>query len=113
MTQSGHGPRQSRVTGTMERQPSLRLDIRGLDHLGPLLGFVSDEFAEIGGRAHKYCAAQVGEPRLEFGIGKARVDFLVEPIDDFSLSTWGRKCDASPGGLVRFTLPPCFRRRHR
>jgi hypothetical protein len=24
------------------------------------------------------------------------------------MSTWGRKCDASPGGLVRFTLPPCF-----
>src|SRR5262245_62052175 len=62
----------------------LRLYVGRPDYLRPLLGFVSDEFAEIGGRAHKYCAAQVGEPRLEFGIGKARVDFLVEPVDDFS-----------------------------
>ena len=33
-----------------------------LDHLAPLLGFVGDELAEVGGRARKRRAAEVGEP---------------------------------------------------
>src|SRR5260370_34406137 len=35
------------VTECLRR--SLRLDVRELDHLGPLLGFVGDQAAEIGG----------------------------------------------------------------
>jgi chromate transporter len=47
----GHWPRQNNVTG------SLRLDIRGLDHLGPLLGFRGYEFAELSGRhRHRHSA---------------------------------------------------------
>jgi hypothetical protein len=36
---------------------SLRLDARELDHRGPFLGFVGNEFPEIGGRAYKRCAS--------------------------------------------------------
>ena len=35
---------------------SLRLDACELDHLGPLLGFVGDELAEVGRRERKHCA---------------------------------------------------------
>src|SRR4029453_12074935 len=31
----------------------LRLDVRGPDHLAPLLGFVGDQLAEMGGRANE------------------------------------------------------------
>src|SRR5215471_7049411 len=55
LTQSGHWPRQSRVTGVTEYRvgtaASVRLDVEGLDHLAPLLRFVGDEFPEIGRRA--------------------------------------------------------------
>src|SRR5262249_21701604 len=61
---------------------SVRLDVGGSDHLGPLFGFLSDELAEVGGRARDDRAAQIGKPRFEFGIGKARIDLFVEPIDD-------------------------------
>src|SRR5262249_16921657 len=71
-------------TAVMECAPrgSLRLDARGLDPLGPLLGFVGNELAEVGGRADKRCASQVGKLRLDFGIDKARVDHRVELVDD-------------------------------
>jgi hypothetical protein len=47
---------------------SFCLDVGRPDDLGPLLGFVGDELAEIGGRAHEHCAAKLGEPRLNLGI---------------------------------------------
>src|SRR4029453_6262014 len=61
---------------------SVRLDVGRPDHLGPLLGFVGDELAEIGGRADKRRASKVGKPRLHLGIGEAGVDLLVELVDD-------------------------------
>jgi hypothetical protein len=33
----------------MQPRASLWLDIRGLDHLAPFLGFVGDELTEVGG----------------------------------------------------------------
>src|SRR5262245_38627345 len=56
---------------------SVRLDARELDHLGPLLGFLGNEFPEIGGRERDHGAAEVGKPRLDLGISKAGVDLLV------------------------------------
>src|SRR5262249_52936670 len=56
---------------------SLRLDAREPHHLGPLLGFRGDEAAKVGGRARNHCTAQIGKPRLDFGISKAGVDLLV------------------------------------
>src|SRR5262249_1988724 len=61
---------------------SLLLDARKLDHLGPLFGFLDDELAELGGRADKRCASEVGEPRLHRGIGESRIDLFVECVDD-------------------------------
>src|SRR5215831_20352210 len=51
----------------------LRPDVRRPDQLAPPLGFCGDELAEISGRAHKHRGTEVGEPRLDFGIGKAGV----------------------------------------
>src|SRR5262245_31447613 len=43
---------------------SLRLDTGGLDDLGPFLDFFGNEPAEVGGRARKCRAAEVGSLRL-------------------------------------------------
>src|SRR5262249_24183913 len=69
---------------------SLRLDAREFHHLGPLLGFLGDELAEVGRRTDKRCASETGESRLDIGIGKSRVDFLVELVDDVSRRVLGR-----------------------
>src|SRR5271156_263037 len=61
---------------------SFNFGARKLDHLAPLVGVIDDEFAEIGGRARKRCAADVGKPRPELGVGKHRVDLFVELVDD-------------------------------
>jgi hypothetical protein len=82
----GRGTRHSR-NGTLWniRPPEaalLRLDVGRSDHLAPLLGFIGDEVAEVGGRARNHRAAQVGKPRLDLGVGERGVDFLVELVDD-------------------------------
>src|SRR6266576_5526854 len=56
------------------------------NHPAPLLDLVGDQFGEVGGRPAKSRAAQIGKPRLEFRIGDADVDFLVQFFDDFF---WG------------------------
>src|SRR5262249_48010408 len=61
---------------------SVRLRTREFHHLCPLLGFVSDELAEFGGRHRHRHAAQVAEPRLDRGVGEAGVNCLVERVDD-------------------------------
>src|SRR5262249_58609803 len=61
---------------------SVRLRTREFHYLCPLLGFVSDELAEFGeGLRHRH-AAQIGEPRLDRGIGEAGVNCLVELVAD-------------------------------
>jgi hypothetical protein len=57
----------------------LRLDTDCPDHLTPLRGFVSDEFAEVGGRAWKHPADQVGKSRFQLGISEARIDLFIKP----------------------------------
>src|SRR5215471_16670541 len=60
---------------------SLWLDARELDHLGPLLGFFSDQLAEVSRRTRKHRAAEISEPRLHRGIGESHIDLLVECVD--------------------------------
>jgi len=69
---------------------SLRLDVGRPDHLAPLFGLVGDKLTEVGGRAWKHCATKVGKPRLDFGIGEARVDLRVELVAN--ASTLGVLC---------------------
>src|SRR5262245_52900836 len=68
---------------------SLRFDVRELDHLAPLLGFVGKELAVVGGRARNRSAALFGKPRLDLRIGKARVDLTIELVDDFGRRVLG------------------------
>ena len=72
---------------------SVRLDVGRPDHLGPLLGFVDDELAEVGGRAREHRTTRVGKPRLHLGIGEAGIDLLVELVDDLGgRVSWVRRC---------------------
>jgi len=65
------------------RAASLRLDVEGPDDVAPLLGFLGDELAKVGGRTRKHGAVEIGKPRLDLGIGEAGIDLLVELVDDF------------------------------
>src|SRR5260370_24630121 len=65
-----------------KRAGSFRFDMGRPDNLGSLLGFFDDQLAEVGMRARKYSARQFRKLRLDLGIGKARVDFFVELVDD-------------------------------
>src|SRR5262249_40448561 len=75
---------------------ALNPDVCRADYLGPLLGFLGNEFAEVGRRERKLSATFVGEPRPYLEIGERGVDFLVEPIDDLGGRVLGR-ADAEPG----------------
>ena len=61
---------------------SLRLNIGCQDHLAPFHSLVGDKLGEIGWRARQYGRAEIGEPRLEVGIGKARIDLRVQRFND-------------------------------
>src|SRR5262249_12155932 len=75
---------------------ALNPDLGRAHHLGPLLGFRGNEFAEIGWRERKFSASFAGKPRLYFGIGESGVDFPVEPVDNLGGRIAGRS-DAEPG----------------
>src|SRR5262245_30177389 len=74
---------------------SLRFEPRELHDLGPLFGFVGNEFSEIGGRAWQRRTAQIGKARLELGISESGINLLVELVDDLSGSVF-RHADAVP-----------------
>src|SRR5262249_61948657 len=58
----GHQPFAERRLWNIDRgSASLRLDVEGPDDLAPLFAVVSDELAEIGGRANERRAAELGE----------------------------------------------------
>src|SRR5262249_39931713 len=74
----------------------LRLEVGRPNHLGPLLRFLSDQLSKVGGRALQRDPAKISKPRAQLGIGKARIDLLVELLDDVSGSALWR-ADAIPG----------------
>src|SRR5262249_46777103 len=81
-----HGSASSVVRGTgfMEcGTPGLfGLDVGRPDHLAPFLGLLGDELAEISGAHRHRHGTEIGEPRLDLGIGKSSIDLLVESVDD-------------------------------
>ncbi len=71
-----------------------------LDHLAPFLGFVGDQFAELGGRHRHRDAAEIGDAFLDLGVGEAGGDLAVELGDDIGRRVL-RRADALPGeGLI-------------
>jgi hypothetical protein len=69
---------------------SVRPDVGGPDHLAPLLGFVDYQLAKLGRRSRQRRAAEVGKPRLNFGVCKSGVDLRVKLVDD--LGRRGLRC---------------------
>src|SRR5262245_27459765 len=96
------GTRHSRngIYGTWRaRSNLLGLDVRRPDHFAPLLGFVSDELAEVRRRTSQQCTAEVDQPCLKFRIVETSVDLFVELADD--LGGRGLRCaDAEPGARL-------------
>src|SRR5262245_66534050 len=62
---------------------SLRLDACELHHLAPLLGFLGDELGEVGGREREYLASEIGQPRLDCGVGVAGIGLPLELVSNF------------------------------
>src|SRR4029077_6185948 len=83
-----------RVTGIVEYEKSrlvlVGFDVGRSDHLAPLVCFLGNELAEVGGRAGKHGAARIGNPRPHLGIGEAGVDLDVELVDDLERRVLGR-----------------------
>src|SRR5262249_61208926 len=73
----------------------LRLDPCELHHLAPLLRFFGDEPSKADRRHRHRYATQIGHPCLQLRIGQARVDLLVERLDDLSRRVF-RHADAMP-----------------
>src|SRR5215472_2076572 len=88
-----------RETGVTEYwhgvRESVRLRTREFHHLCPLLGFVSDELAELGRRSRQRRAAEVSETGLDLRVVESRVDLLIELVDDLSRRGL-RYADAEP-----------------
>src|SRR5215831_11521467 len=65
------------------RGRSLGLCTGNFHDLRPFVSFLADELGELGGGSCICLITQVGDPRFDFGIGKARVDLLVQQFDQF------------------------------
>src|SRR6266851_6906208 len=79
---------------------SRRLDVGHADHLGPLVSFVGNEFAELGRRHRHWHASQIGEPHLHLGIGKAGIYLPVDLVDDLGRRSFWRADPVPRAGLV-------------
>src|SRR5262245_52983815 len=93
----------------MECRRSFRLAVGRPDHLGPLLGFLGNELAEIGGRADERRAAEFGEPRLDLAMREAGVDLMVEPSSYLARRVLGRTdCNKCAGREARQEFAQCW-----
>jgi hypothetical protein len=77
---------------------------RLIDHLAPLVGFIGNQFPEIGRRARKRSAAEISEPRHHFGIGKSLIDRLIEPFDNLSGRTGHTDAEPSANLVARHKI---------
>src|ERR1700730_10209400 len=79
---------------------SPRLDVGSPDHLAPLFRVVRDQLPKCSGWSREDRTTQFCEPFLHCGIRERRIDFAVEPDDDFGWRIL-RCTDAKPtAGLV-------------
>src|SRR5262245_64942781 len=79
---------------------SFWLDAGELNHLGPFLGLIGDELAEIGRRTGEHGTTKLGKPRLDLGIGECGVGVPVELVDDGRGRSLGGGGDAPVAVLV-------------
>src|SRR5215475_5724483 len=79
---TGYDPTRKSRREVVEYRTLFSLDACCSNHLAPLLGFVGNEFAELGGRECKRRAAQIGKPCLQLWVGEARVDHRVDLVND-------------------------------
>src|SRR5262245_45521492 len=86
------GHRCVRVTGGYGTSRALLwLDIRRPDHFRPFFLVVGHQSSQVLRRTWQRFTAKVGQPSFYFGIGKRRIDFLVERVDDLDRRVLGRK----------------------
>src|SRR6202030_895842 len=76
-----------------------RLDVGGLDHLGPFLGIADKVLFELRRRAGERDAAEFADPRAERRIGEGGVDLLVEAVDDIGRRLF-RRADTEPNRRI-------------
>src|SRR5580704_6146950 len=69
---------------------SVRFGAGEFDDLGPLFGFVGEEFSKPGRRHRHRLAAEVLDPGLDLRIGEAGGDRGVELVDNLTRSALGR-----------------------
>ena len=63
---------------------SLELNLRLVDHLGPLRGLRHNQGLKVARRHRHWHTAQVRKACLDLRVGESGVYFLVQPIDDFA-----------------------------
>lgn len=81
---------------------SFPLDTGELDRLAPLLGFLGDEFAQVGGSAPE--AGRLPQQAVPLPrIGEATVDFHIELVDNLGRRFLGRADPTKVTGLSRST----------
>src|SRR6266404_7315266 len=59
-----------------------RLQIGCFDHSTPFLGLLGEVLSEFGGRSNKGSGAQLRKSGLQLCVGDARIDLLVQPVDN-------------------------------
>jgi hypothetical protein len=79
---------------------SLRLDVGRPDQTAPLLGFVSDELAELRWRTRKHRRAKISKLRFHLGIGEGSIDLSIQLVDDFGGRILGRSHAVQNARLV-------------
>src|SRR5258708_11236605 len=82
--------------------PLVGPDVGRPDHLAPLLRFRGDMLCEVGRRPATHRGADVGKSRLQLRAGEARIDLVVERVDDLDGRFRGRPGAEPPPSL----LPP-------
>jgi hypothetical protein len=88
--------------GPPAAKPTMMRDARGARSdtdelfLGPLHGFVGDEFSKVCGGTREHRSPQIGEAFLHIGIGKSGIDRLVELLDNLRGRGFGHD-DPVPG----------------
>jgi len=78
----------------------LRLDIGRTNDFAPFLRFIGDELGEIGRRACKRGGTPLDEAGLYVGIVQARIDRLVQLVDDLGRRAFRRRYAAPEARLV-------------